>query len=84
MRGYTMQINIYQAKAKLSALLDRALAGETVVIARAGKPIARLTPIATPASASRSGVRLGGLARTRLRLARDFHVPMRDDDLLVS
>jgi len=79
-----MQINIYQAKAKLSALLDRALAGETVVIARAGKPLARLIPIATPASASRSGVRLGGLARARLRLARGFHAPVRDDDLLAS
>jgi len=77
-----MQINIYQAKAKLSALLDRALAGETVVIARAGKPLACLTPVATSASATKSGVRLGGLAKTRLRIARDFHAPMRDDDLL--
>lgn len=39
------QINIAEAKAKLSELLDRALAGEEVVIARAGKPLARLTPI---------------------------------------
>jgi len=78
-----MQINIYQAKAKLSALLDQVLAGETVVITRAGKPLARLTPVATPASANRSGVRLGGLIKSRLRLAPDFHAPMRDDDLLV-
>lgn len=77
-----MQINIYQAKARLSALLDRALAGESVVIARAGKSIARLVPVTTPGSASRSGVRLGGLGKTRLRLARDFHAPLRDDDLL--
>lgn len=77
-----MQINIYQAKAQLSALLERALAGETVIIARAGKPIARLTPVAMPAGASRSGVRLGGLGRTPLKLKRDFHAPMRDDDLL--
>jgi len=41
-----MQVNIYDAKARLSALLDRALAGEEVVIARAGKPLARLTPLA--------------------------------------
>ncbi|HZU89189.1 MAG TPA: type II toxin-antitoxin system prevent-host-death family antitoxin [Stellaceae bacterium] len=39
------QINIAEAKAKLSALLDRALAGEDIVIARAGKPLARLVPI---------------------------------------
>lgn len=79
-----MQVNIYQAKALLSALLERALAGETVVIARAGKPLARLTPIATRASGTRSGVRLGGLAKARLRLTPDFHAPMRDDDLLAS
>ena len=39
------QINIAEAKAKLSELLDRALAGEEVVIARAGKPMARLVPM---------------------------------------
>ena len=38
-------INIAEAKAKLSELLDRALAGEEIVIARAGKPLARLTPV---------------------------------------
>jgi prevent-host-death family protein len=42
------QINIAEAKAKLSSLLDRALAGEEVVIARAGKPLARLVPIEKP------------------------------------
>ena len=41
----TVQVNIAEAKAKLSALLDRALAGEAIVIARAGKPLARLVPI---------------------------------------
>ncbi|MGH7066095.1 MAG: type II toxin-antitoxin system Phd/YefM family antitoxin [Stellaceae bacterium] len=42
----TTQINIAEAKAKLSSLLDRALAGEEIVIARAGKPLARLVPVA--------------------------------------
>ena len=41
------QINIAEAKAKLSSLLDRALAGEEIVIARAGKPLARLVPMET-------------------------------------
>lgn len=41
----TSQINIAEAKAKLSELLDRALAGEEIVIARAGKPLARLVPV---------------------------------------
>jgi prevent-host-death family protein len=41
----TAQVNIAEAKAKLSSLLDRALAGEDIVIARAGKPLARLVPV---------------------------------------
>ena len=57
-----MLVNISEAKSKLSALLDKAQAGEEVVIARAGKPIARLTPM-QPAAGSRSGVRFGGCSR---------------------
>lgn len=76
-----MLVNIYEAKTKLSALLDKAQAGEEVVIARAGKPVARLTPIA-PAAGSRSGVRFGGLKMQRLNLSADFHAPLGDDDLL--
>ena len=41
-----MQVNVQEAKAQLSRLLDAALAGEEVVIAKAGKPVVRLTPIA--------------------------------------
>jgi len=37
--------NVAEAKAKLSELLDRALTGEEIVIARAGKPLARLVPV---------------------------------------
>ena len=38
-------VNIHDAKTHLSKLLDRMLAGEDIVIAKAGKPIARLTPV---------------------------------------
>jgi prevent-host-death family protein len=38
-------VNVAEAKAKLSELLDRAIAGEDIVIARAGKPLARLVPV---------------------------------------
>ena len=75
-----MQVNIYEAKTNLSALLDKAVSGEEVVIARAGKPLARLTPVT--ATTFKSGVRLGGLTRARLGLSADFHDPMTDDDLL--
>ena len=75
-----MQVNIYNAKTNLSSLLERALAGEEVVIARAGKPLAHLLPLA--GSKARSGVRLGGLKRAKLRLSADFHAPAADRDLL--
>ena len=44
-RHMTAQFNIAEAKAKLSELLDRALGGEEIVIARAGEPMARLMPV---------------------------------------
>jgi len=39
------QVNIHDAKTHLSKLIERASKGEEVVIARAGTPVARLTPI---------------------------------------
>lgn len=75
-----MLVNIYQAKSQLSALLEKAQAGEDIVIARAGKPIARLVPIAT--AQSRSGVRFGGMSARMLKLSPDFHDPLTDEDLL--
>ncbi|MEA2744731.1 MAG: hypothetical protein QOF90_3689 [Acetobacteraceae bacterium] len=38
-------VNLYDAKSQLSRLIDRAAAGEDIVIARAGKPIVRLVPV---------------------------------------
>jgi prevent-host-death family protein len=75
-----MQVNIYDAKARLSALLDLALAGEEVVIARAGKPLARLAPLVS--TRAKSGVRLGGLARDACRIKPTFHAPLTDRELL--
>jgi prevent-host-death family protein len=42
--------NIYEAKTRLSALLEKVSAGEDVVIAKAGKPIARIVPLDPPAN----------------------------------
>lgn len=75
-----MLVNIYDAKTNLSALLDKAVAGEEIVIARSGKPLARLMPVT--AAGSKSGVRLGGLKRAKLKLTQDFHTPLTDEDLL--
>ena len=57
MNRMTIQMNIAEAKAKLSELVARAEAGEEVVIARDGKPVVVLTP-QTPA-ASAGARRLG-------------------------
>ncbi|MGA7172294.1 MAG: type II toxin-antitoxin system prevent-host-death family antitoxin, partial [Candidatus Dormiibacterota bacterium] len=38
-------VNVYEAKTHLSQLLDRVARGEEIVLARAGRPVARLVPI---------------------------------------
>jgi prevent-host-death family protein len=38
-----VQVNLYEAKTQLSSLVERAARGEVIVIAKAGKPMARLT-----------------------------------------
>lgn len=65
------QVNVYEAKTHLSRLLQEALSGEEIVIARAGVPLVRLTPVA---SASRS---LLGLMPD-LWMADDFDAPLDD------
>lgn len=40
-------INLYEAKTNLSQLVERAAAGEEIIIAKAGRPLARLVPLAT-------------------------------------
>jgi prevent-host-death family protein len=42
--------NVADAKAHLSQLLDAALKGDEVIVARAGKPLVRLVPVTTPAA----------------------------------
>lgn len=70
-------INVYQAKTKLSELLDRAAAGEEIVISRHGRPIARLVAYRPPARKRR---KLGQLAGKGW-MAEDFDAPLPDDVL---
>jgi prevent-host-death family protein len=65
------QVNIYDAKTRLSQLVDRAEAGEEIVIARGGRPAARLVPFRAAAVKRKSG-RLRG----RVRIGRDFDAPL--------
>lgn len=44
----TIQLNVAEAKARLSELLEAAAAGDDVVIARAGRPVVRLVPVTAP------------------------------------
>jgi prevent-host-death family protein len=59
---------MHEAKTKLSQLVERAEAGEDVVLSRNGKPVARIVPIA--GTSSLAAVR--GAWRDRLRIADDF------------
>jgi len=46
-------VNIHEAKTHLSRFVDQAAAGEEIIIARAGKPVARLVPLLSATSAPR-------------------------------
>lgn len=45
--GKPLQVNLYEAKTQLSSLVERAARGKEIVIAKAGKPMARLVPLAS-------------------------------------
>ena len=70
-------INIHEAKTHLSRLVEQANAGEEIIIAKAGKPMARLVPL-TPAVKPK---RLG-LLRGKIRIAADFDAPLPADFLI--
>jgi prevent-host-death family protein len=69
-----MQVNLHDAKTHLSRYLDRALAGEEVVIARAGKPLVRLVPLET-----KPAPRLGGFLKGQAILTADLKADFKDD-----
>ena len=64
-------VNIYEAKTRLSQLVDRAAKGDDVIIARAGRPVARLVAFKPPGA-----VRRPGRMRGRIRVAADFDAPL--------
>ena len=67
-------VNIYDVKTRLSQLIERAEKGEEIIIARAGRPVARLT-----AWQPRGVARKPGRLRGRIRLHKNFDAPLRDD-----
>jgi len=70
-----MQVNLHDAKTHLSRYVDRVLAGEEVVIARAGRPLVRLVPLA-PETNRREGGFLRGRASVTADLKADFRAPI--------
>ena len=67
-------INIYEAKTKLSQLVERAAAGEEIVIAKAGRPRARLVPLQV-----RNEPRKPGFWKGKIWISEDFDDPLPED-----
>jgi len=67
-------VNIYDAKTQLSRLIDRATAGEEILIGRAGKPLVRLVPVET------AGPRKPGLLKD-LAVPEALFDPLPEDEL---
>jgi len=68
-----IKINLSEAKAHLSQLLDKAIAGEDIIITRSGRPLVRLTPVVSPRFQ-----RVLGTAKGDFVVPGDFNDPLPD------
>jgi len=66
-------VNLYEAKTNLSQLVERAAGGEEIIIAKAGRPLARLVPLN-----KRRGPRPLGLFKDEIAMRDDFDAPLPD------
>jgi len=71
-----VQVNIYEAKSKLSKLINQVIAGEEVILAKSGKPVAKIVPFEKPTQN-----RKPGSAKGKLIISDDFDAPLPDDIL---
>lgn len=71
-------INIHEAKTHLSKIVDEVAAGREVIIAKAGKPVARLVPLADAPRPKKLG-----LLRGKIEIPDDFNAPL-DEDILAT
>jgi prevent-host-death family protein len=69
-------VNIHAARTDLSRLIDRLEMGEEIIIARAGRPVAKLVPIAAPPARRRLGSMAGAF-----QVSDNFDDPLPDDVL---
>jgi prevent-host-death family protein len=68
-------VNIHAAKTHLSRLVDAAAAGEEILIARAGKPVARLVPLQTTPGPARRHL---GILAGEFTVPADYDAPLPD------
>jgi prevent-host-death family protein len=69
-------VNIHEAKTHLSRLVDEVAAGAEIIIAKAGKPMARLSPISMSIRKKRLG-----LLKGKIKVPDDFNAPLDDETL---
>lgn len=69
-------VNIHKAKTQFSKLVESAINGEETIIAKAGKPVAKLVPIL-----GKSKDRPLGVLKGKIKIAADFDAPLPDDVL---
>ncbi len=67
----SVKINIHEAKTHFSRLLARVCEGEEVIIAKAGKPVARLVPVG-----KRPKQRIPGSAKNKVVIGKDLGKPL--------
>jgi prevent-host-death family protein len=67
-------VNIHEAKTNFSKLVDAAMHGEEIIIAKAGKPAVKLVAI-TPTKPKRKP----GALKTKIKISKDFHAALPDD-----
>ena len=70
----TTVVNIHEAKTHLSRLLEQVAAGAEIIIAKAGKPFARLIPVSGSVKKKRLGLLQG-----KLKVPDDFNAPLPDE-----
>ena len=72
-----LTINIHEAKTHLSRFIEKAAAGEEIIIAKAGKPVAKLVPLHSLPSARSLGIFKG-----KLNVPEDFDTALPEDVLM--
>ena len=74
MQSISEFVDSYEAKSKLSKLINQVIAGEEVIVAKSGKPVAKIVPFEKPIQN-----RKPGSAKGKIIIADDFDAPLPDD-----